>query len=112
MKLKYLKIRDSLMTYFSKHYYNSNNESIGEIGELVADVPDALPVADQVALKDDSGFHEINDIEANDTDTNYTMYYLDVAAGTDFKGKGNPTLLDSVYVTYKGMLLDGDCFRF
>jgi len=107
------KDKDSLVKYFSTHYYNTNNESIGTIGELVEDVAEALPVVNQLALNDNNAvFHveEINDIEANDTDTNYTMYYLNTQTGTDAKGKGTPTLLDSVYVNYKGMLLNGTVF--
>ena len=105
--------KDLLTAYFNTHYYNTSNESIGTIGELVADVPEALPVEDQIALNSTSSpvdLKEIKDIEANDTDTNYSMYYIKLNDGGDFRGKGGPTQLDSVYVNYKGMLLDGTVF--
>lgn len=92
-----------LLTYFEEHYVDSNS------GELVALGDEELPVGETL-LSDDPKLDSIVGIEQNSTIADYTLYYYITQEGTDSSGFGSPSPVDSVYVKYKGMLLDGTVF--
>ena len=95
-----------LDTYFETHYYNPSDEAIWSIG---AQGDGALSLEEQVPLSEDAKLKSIAGIQANGTETDYTLYYLKTVAGSDVEEK-RPSKLDSVFVNYKGMLLDSTVF--
>ena len=92
-----------LYTYFEEHYISSVD------GELIAIGDDDLPDG-ETRLSDDVRLDSIVGIEANETITDYKMYYYILDEGVDESVYGNPCPIDSVFVKYKGMLLDGSVF--
>ncbi len=95
-----------LDTYFETHYYNPSDEAIWSIG---AQGDGALSLEEQVPLSKDAKLQSIAGIQANGTETDYTLYYLKTVAGSDVEEK-RPSKLDSVFVNYSGMLLDSTVF--
>lgn len=92
----------ALDAYFETHYFNDTDKGIWTIPEG----------GDQTPLSLDENLMTIEGIEANGTVTDYTMYYYKYAEGSDVIAKGNPSPIDSVFVTYTGMLLDSTVFDF
>jgi hypothetical protein len=101
-----LKDNDSINNYLTSHYYNTNDGAIWTIGN---DEVGSLPSGEQIALIDDPKLEVLNGIQANETETDYTMYFLNLQEGAD-TATGKPTQLDNVYVTYSGMTLDSVVF--
>ncbi|WP_139959390.1 FKBP-type peptidyl-prolyl cis-trans isomerase [Flavicella sediminum] len=104
---------DSLVGYLKTHYYNTNDDAILTIGDGgEAD----LPLADQKAIwdvnlaDDNLVLEHMTGIEVADVDGEYSMYTLMINEGDDENEAGTPSLLDSVYYKYEGMLLDGTVF--
>lgn len=97
---------DSISNYLKSHYYNATDGAIWTIGSLG---DGALPAVDQVALINDSRLEVLTGIEQNDTETDYTMYFLNLQEGSDAE-MGKPSPVDNVYVTYSGMTLDSTVF--
>jgi FKBP-type peptidyl-prolyl cis-trans isomerase FkpA len=95
-----------LDTYFETHYYNPLDEAIWTIG---TQGDGALPLEEQLPLSDDPKLKTIEGIQANATETDYTLYYLQTVSGSDIEEK-RPSKLDSVFVNYSGMLLDSTVF--
>jgi hypothetical protein len=101
---------DSLKQYLQTHYYNPNDGAIWTVGK---EVDGALPLGEQITLFEDSKLETMSDIEANDTDTNYTMYFYNIEEGNDGSSsvlRKTPSVLDQVAVRYVGMLLDSTVF--
>lgn len=101
---------DSLKQYLQTHYYNPNDGAIWTIGN---EEEGALPVGEEITLFEDPNLETMSDIEANDTDTNYTMYFYNIQEGDDGLNSllvKTPSVLDRVYVEYAGMLLDSTIF--
>lgn len=101
---------DSLKKYLQTHYYNPNDQAIWSIGNTE---DGALPEGQAVPLFEDPNLETMTDIEANDTETNYTMYYYSIEEGNDGDTgalKKTPSVLDRVNVRYTGMLLDSTVF--
>lgn len=92
-----------LDTYFQEHYIHSVD------GELIALGDDELPDGETL-LSEDPKLLSIEGIEANETVTNYTMYYYITEQGVDESAFGTPSPVDSVFVKYTGLLLDGTQF--
>lgn len=91
-----------LYTYFEEHYITAD-------GELMTIGDDGIPDG-ETALSDDPKLDSILGIEANSTVADYKMYYYIDKEGSDASVYGSPSPIDSVYVTYTGMLLDGTVF--
>lgn len=89
-----------LKAYFESHYYD---EEAFKLEVLPEDAEGITP------LSDDSRLDSIVGIQANDTETAYTLYFLKTQEGSDVESK-RASQLDSVLVTYKGMLLDHTAF--
>lgn len=95
------KDQDSLWVYFEEHYYNATTDAI----ELIdAETTEVTP------LSDDQNLDSIVGIQANETTTDYTMYFYKTVEGTDPDAIGYASTVDSVYVNYTGSLLGGYVF--
>jgi hypothetical protein len=101
--------RDSINNYLNTHYYNTNDGRLWSVGFVGGD---ALPIEDQVPLKEDPKLDSIEGIKANGTLETYTMYYYIEEEGVDNGNIGfsSPSTVDSVFVKYSGMLLDSTVF--
>jgi FKBP-type peptidyl-prolyl cis-trans isomerase FkpA len=101
---------DSLKQYLQTHYYNPNDGAIWTVGSVGEG---ALPAGEEITLFEDPKLETMSDIEANDTETNYTMYFYNIEEGNDGSNsilKKTPSVLDAVSVRYVGMLLDSTVF--
>lgn len=101
---------DLLKEYLQTHYYNPNDGAIWTVGN---EEEGALPEGEEVTLFEDPNLETMSDIEANDTDTNYTMYFYSIQEGDNGLNSPllkTPSVLDQVYVEYTGMLLDSTVF--
>jgi hypothetical protein len=95
-----------LDTYFEEHYVN---ETVSGEFELLTVGSEGIPDGETL-LSEDPKLLSIEGIEANGTVTDYTMYYYMTAEGADTSGFGSPCPIDSVFVKYTGMTLDGAVF--
>ena len=95
-----------LQEYFKTHYYNKKDGAIWKISKKQE--TGGLPVSEQVPLSKDPRLKSIENIKLDD-DLIYKMYYMILKQGKNDK-KGTPSIIDSVYTSYKGMLLDGTDF--
>ena len=99
---------DSIISFLQSHYYNYEdyaNAASGERVEFTIDslinAPDKTPMIDQVVE------HEV---QVKDQDGNFIAHSMYVIP-TVREGVGDsPTIADEVYITYKGMFLDGYSF--
>ena len=78
---------DTLVQFLKNHYYDNTVEDIKDL------------VSGETALFDDSKLKSMN-VKNNDID--YTLYYYINREGSPIVDKGNPTVMDSVYVKYNG----------
>jgi FKBP-type peptidyl-prolyl cis-trans isomerase FkpA len=78
---------DTLVQFLKNHYYDNTVEDIKDL------------VSGETALFDDSKLKSM-DVKNNDID--YTLYYYTNREGSATVDKGNPTVMDSVYVKYNG----------
>lgn len=93
------KDQDSLWKYFDTHYYDASEDAIALI--------DAETPSDIIPLSEDTNLDSIVGIQANETETDYTMYFYKTSEGSDPESIGYPTTVDSVFVNYTGFLLSG-----
>lgn len=84
---------DSLVKFLESHYYNEANESLDDL------------VNGSTSLMDDP---RLNVMEINENDVDYKLYYFVVREGAPVPAKGNPTVVDSVLVGYKGLVLNSN----
>ncbi len=97
--------------YFDEHYYNSTTKTV----DLITDEETQIALSVQT---EGVSLDTISGISVSGVDETYTMFYLKINDGIDVpKGDtdtsiayGYPTALDSVFVNYTGMLLDGTVF--
>jgi FKBP-type peptidyl-prolyl cis-trans isomerase len=82
---------DSLLKYFSNHYYDSAIDSV------------KLLVSGKTALIDDS---KLKSTQVTENEVDYTLYYYLVREGTPDPAKGFPTVVDSVLSIYEGRYLE------
>ncbi|WP_152287971.1 FKBP-type peptidyl-prolyl cis-trans isomerase [Flavicella marina] len=101
--------RDSLYSYLSTHYFNTNDSLIWSIDN---DEVGSLPPESRISLKDDPKLDSIDGISFTEIVADYTMYYYVFEEGVDTGNVGysSPSPVDSVYVKYSGMLLDSTVF--
>jgi len=95
--------------YLKSHYYNyedfnSSNSFEVDIKVRIDTITDATanktPLFDQVKIK------TINVSDSDGIETPHKLYYIIAREGII----SNPSIVDSVYVTYKGMLTDNSIF--
>jgi len=95
--------------YLKSHYYNyedfnSSNSFEVDTKVRIDTITDATanktPLFDQVKIK------TINVSDSDGIETPHKLYYIIAREGTI----SNPSIVDSVYITYKGMLTDNSIF--
>ena len=105
---QYISENDSIVEFMKTHFYNYSdfeNIDINQTPELIIDTiagdnSNKTPIFDQV---------KSIDIEVKDDDDNiviHKLYYEILREGSG----DNPTVADSVYITYKGLLFDNKIF--
>jgi FKBP-type peptidyl-prolyl cis-trans isomerase FkpA len=99
---------DSIISFLQSHYYNYEDYADAASGERVeftidslVNAPDKTPMIDQVVE------HEV---EVKDQDGNFITHTMYVIPNVREGLGGSPTIADEVYITYKGMFLDGYSF--
>lgn len=105
---QYVIENDSIIEFMKTHFYNyddfdnlSSNSSVElKIDTIAGDNLDKTPIFDQVTT------FTIDLIDENDEVVPHNMYYVINREGTG----DNPTVADSVFVSYKGMTLDKNSF--
>jgi hypothetical protein len=105
---QYTKENDSIVEFMKTHFYNyedfnslSSNSSVElSIDTIAGDNLDKTPIFDQVSTL------TINLIDENDEVVPHNMYYV-----INREGSGvNPSVADSVFVSYKGLTLGNTSF--
>jgi FKBP-type peptidyl-prolyl cis-trans isomerase len=76
---------DTLVQFLKNHYYNTELDSVKAL------------VSGETNL-----FENISLMKVTENDIDYTLYYYVDRQGTPNIDKGNPTVMDSVYVKYSG----------
>jgi FKBP-type peptidyl-prolyl cis-trans isomerase len=84
--------KDSLTSFFTKHYYDTDVDSVKSL------------IAGATPLSEDSNLKTMMVVE-NEID--YELYYYVNNVGTPTIDKGFPTPLDSVFVKYEGFRIKG-----
>ena len=105
---QYIIENDSIIQFMKTHFFNYSdfsNISSTDSPEIIFDsiIGDNLnktPIYDQVSTL------QISVKDANDNDVNHNLYYHVIRDGIG----DNPTVADSVFVSYKGLLFDGSSF--
>ena len=108
MSEQYIAENDSIIEFMQTHFYNySDFENIGvnQAPELIIDTIagdniNKTPIFDQVKSVD---------IEVKDENDNIVVHKLYYEVLREGSGE-NPTVADSVYISYKGMLFDNKVF--
>lgn len=99
---------DSIIQFMKSHFFNyddfndlSPNDSPEIVFDsIIGDNIDKTPIYDQVSTL------QISVKDADDNLVNHNLYYHIIREGVG----ENPTVADSVFVSYKGLLLDGVSF--
>ena len=105
---QYTKENDSIVEFMKTHFYNyedfnslSSNSSVElSIDTIAGDNLDKTPIFDQVSTL------TINLIDENDEVVPHNMYYVINREGIG----ANPSVADSVFVSYKGLTLGNTSF--
>jgi FKBP-type peptidyl-prolyl cis-trans isomerase len=99
---------DSIISFLQSHYYNYEeyaNAASGERVEFTIDslinAPGKTPMIDQV---------EEHEVQIKDQDGNFITHTMYVIPNVRVGVGDSPTISDDVYITYKGMFLDGYSF--
>jgi len=98
-------IEDYLMSHFYNYEdFNSSNSFEVDIKVKIDTITDATanktPLFDQVKIK------TVNVSDSDGVETPHNLYYIIAREGV----VSNPSIVDSVYITYKGMLTDNHIF--
>ena len=98
-------IEDYLMSHFYNYEdFNSSNSFEVDIKVKIDTITDApankTPLFDQVKIK------TVNVSDSDGVETPHNLYYIIAREGV----VSNPSVVDSVYITYKGMLTDNHVF--
>jgi len=99
---------DSLVAFLGSHYYNYEEYQSAASDEFVDFKIDSIGDTGKTALIDDENLTE-HIVQVKDSDGNFiehTMYVLNIRDGVG----ASPSVADSVYISYKGMLLNGNVF--
>ena len=105
---QYIAENDSIIEFMKTHFYNYTDfENIGAnqnpeliIDTIAGDNANKTPIFDQVKTM------EIEVKDENDNIVIHKLYYEVLREGS----RDNPTVADSVFVSYKGLLLDNKIF--
>ena len=108
VKIQTIEDDEALVNYLQTHFYNyddfaydPNNYGLEILLDSIADEnSDKTPLSDQVSIKL---------VDTEDSDDNFVqhkLYYLEVKKGSGAR----PSSVDSAFVSYKGLLLNGDVF--
>ena len=105
---QYIVENDSIIEFMQTHFYNYNDfENIGSnqnpeliIDTIAGDNADKTPIFEQV---------KSIEIEVKDDDDNIVLHKLYYEVLREGSGD-NPTVADSVFLTYKGLLFDNKIF--
>ena len=99
---------DSIISFLKSHYYNyedfadaASSERVEFTIDSLINSPDKTPMIEQVIE------HEV---EVKDQDGNFITHTLYVIPNVREGVGDSPTIADEVYITYKGMFLDGYSF--
>ena len=99
---------DSIISFLQSHYYNYEdyaNAASGERVEFTIDslinAPDKTPMIDQVVEQE---------VQVKDQDGDFITHTMYVISNVREGVGDSPTIADKVYITYKGMFLDGYSF--
>ena len=76
---------DTLVQFLKNHYYDASTDSI------------KLLTSGKVTL-----YEEVNTMSITENEIDYSLYYYVKKAGTPSIDKGNPTVMDSIFVNYNG----------
>jgi len=99
---------DSIIEFMKTHYYNySDFENMGPYDEveLIIDSIDEEN-SDKISIFNLVNSFDIELKDSNDESVMHKIYYKILREGTG----DNPTVADSVFISYKGMLLDNRLF--
>ena len=105
---QYIVENDSIVEFLKTHFYNyedfetlGSNENVDLIIDTISgDNSSKISLFDQVATM------KVDIMDENDEKISHNLYYI-----IEREGNGaNPTVADSVFVTYKGQLLDNTTF--
>jgi hypothetical protein len=99
---------DSIISFLHSHYYNYEDYANAASGERVEFTIDSLGNSSvKRPMIDDVVEHEVQVKDQDGNFINHTMYVIPNVR----EGVGNsPTIADEVYITYKGLFLDGSSF--
>ena len=105
---QYTKENDSIIDFLKNHFYNyddfeniSSNEQIElKIDSIKGDNINKIPLFNQVTTK------SIDILNSNDEKISHNLYYIITRPGVG----ESPTVADSVFVSYKGMLISNSTF--
>ena len=108
LETQYIAENDSIIEFMETHFYNYTDfENIGNnqtpeliIDTIAGDNIDKTPISEQVKSLD---------IEVKDDDDNVVVHKLYYEVLREGSGE-NPTVADSVFVSYKGFLFDNKVF--
>ena len=100
---------DSINKFLDMHFFNYEEYAAAESDEYVEFTFDTIQgeFADKIPMRDFFQEHTVELKDADDNLVSHTMYYHIPKQGVI---DASPTLADSVYVTYKGMLLSDVTF--
>ena len=83
-----IKDNDSIVKFLQNNYYDVSVDSIKTL------------VAGEISLFDDTS--KLKSINVVENDIDHTLYVYTIEEGQPSPAKGNPTVMDSVYVKYSG----------
>ena len=99
---------DSIISFLQNHYYNYEEYANAASGERVEFTIDSLVNSPgKRPMIDDVVEHEV---QVKDQDGNFITHTMYVIPNVREGVGDSPTIADEVYVTYKGMFLDGYSF--
>lgn len=99
---------DSIISFLQSHYYNYEDYADAASGERVEFTIDSLFNAPSKTPMIDQVFE--HEVQVKDQDGNFITHTMYVIPNVKEGVGDSPTIADEVYITYKGMFLDGYSF--
>ncbi len=99
---------DSIISFLQSHYYNYEDYADAASGERVEFTIDSLVNAPSKTPMIDQVFE--HEVQVKDQDGNFITHTMYVIPNVKEGVGDSPTIADEVYITYKGMFLDGHSF--
>ena len=99
---------DSIISFLQSHYYNYEDYADAASGERVEFTIDSLVNAPSKTPMIDQVFE--HEVQVKDQDGNFITHTMYVIPNVKEGVGDSPTIADEVYITYKGMFLDGYSF--